>query len=359
MNRAFTVYVCPVSGEAFTCQLALLCEINIANINIHKRGKGNNTKPDMVLASSGGNIAAYVALMAGWNANGIYRLSKLIESGMLIQNWWPEFLSFLPSGLIGIFSGSLYRLGYGVRTVFSNFLTKVQCESVDMWTGTFHKKTNKAQFFSNKSEGETHINSERLEKDMKTYDCAPLFYTNGDLDTLADVSVASASIPCLVQEKYVGGSAHSDGGIAYASPLCAFSMEILRVVEETKKSLHMVYFSCYNMELVEEKYRGIKGNFGSSLASLIRSLSVLDRGKGFEMISVLAKDRKVHTKHYKNLNTKKLSSLLESLNSKKHYFLNLYPTNSSNLNMLKFEGEDVIDCIEETRRSYGAYLSFV
>ena len=62
---------------------------------------------------------------------------------------------------------------------------------------------------------------------------------------------------------------------------------------------------------------------------------------------------------YKNLNTKKLSSLLKLLRSRKHYFLNLYPTNASNLNMLKFEGEDVINCIEETRRSYGAYLCFI
>jgi predicted acylesterase/phospholipase RssA len=404
------VYAMPVSGGALVAQLAFLCELSLAR-GLYDKNR-SNIYPDIVLGASGGNVSAYVAMCGGWTANGIERVSNLLETKMLVTSWWPDTLNFMPTSLIGIFTGSLYRPGYGVKNVFKDLLTPKLVRSVEIWTGTFNKSRGRAHFFCNKKEGETFINSERFEHDRLIYDCESLTFTNGNLDYIAEVVVASAAIPVLVEHQVICGCEHGDGGIIYASPLSPFSSEIIRIVtgdtsykrtieimdfdknnlndvitkgdfsddEEEKShvinidvirspkiqeySMQMIYFSCYDMSSssndIRKSYGALTGDVGLTLSSLLKSQSVMDRAKGVEIMRALVDDgTKIIHKHYHKMDTKSLAELLEDLDTKQHYFLDLYPHGAPTVNLLEFKGKDILDEMKQIRKAYGAHVWYI
>ena len=115
MNEPLRVYVLPVSGGALVAQLALIKELSAAILLFDI-----NHEPHLVMCSSGGNVSAYIGMAANWNPISIDRISSMVESEMLIMNWWPKHLDFLPTALIGVFAGSIYRQGYGVSKMYEN-----------------------------------------------------------------------------------------------------------------------------------------------------------------------------------------------------------------------------------------------
>lgn len=344
------VYVIPISGGSFVAQVAFLIEMYIARLIISD--DISNIYPDIVLSTSGGNIATYLAMCGGWRENGILRCVELMDKNMLAFNWWPEKLNFMPTGLIGIFTGSLYRPGFGIKKVLNNHLTSKIVKNVEIWTGTFNTNTGRAQFFTNKDEDSTFIKKESFENDRIMYDCDPLAYLNGDINTIADVTLASATIPLLVTNRKVKNLEYTDGGIVYASPLTCMSREILRVVKpdnvknkleniknidfslkdldslvskgdspkkfdvkilKTFKNdrcknvpiykklknktgssnyrLQMIYFSCYDPNTlinITPKSSTITGNVGIYLRKLLNSSCTIDRVKGVEILRALA-----------------------------------------------------------------------
>ena len=80
------IYVCPVSGGAFPLQLGLLAECGLAGV-----------RPDIVMGSSGGNVAAYIGLAADWQAATIPTIATQVNTTMFAQSWWPRYLNFFPS----------------------------------------------------------------------------------------------------------------------------------------------------------------------------------------------------------------------------------------------------------------------
>jgi hypothetical protein len=402
------VYALPVSGGALVAQLAFLIEIAHARRTMDSNPA--NIYPDIVLGASGGNVAAYVATAGGWTPHGILRVSSVLETSMLITSWWPEHLRFMPTFLLGIFTGSLYRPGYGVRDFFNHTLNPKKLRSVEIWTGTFNITRGRAQFFCNKKDGETHIKAEKFERDRLAYNCEPLVFANGNLNLLADVAIASASIPVLVESQVIGPYRYCDGGSAYASPLSVMAPEILRitlgqgarspnsvaaavdceakdmdsfiknrrrhhVAREAKHSeylrapgkkysLQLIYFSCYSMSTPDNSLyiesRGLPGKAGEGVKTLIESTSVLDRAKAIEMIYSLAESAEavVH-KHYPLMTTAKLVKILTKLSGSRHYCLNFYPHGTPSLNMTNFHGRDVIRLVGEIQQAYGVHIWYI
>jgi hypothetical protein len=395
------IYCGPISGGAITAELALLREIAMARAVFDSNP--DNIKPHIFLGSSGGNIAGYIGLAGGWNSYGITRVSRLLEPEMLVTSWWPRHLDFLPTSLLGVFSGSLYREGYGCTQLFKNLFTYKKITDVEMWTGCFSLENNKGKLWTNKCEGETFINRERFEKDRELYNYDTLTYTNGDIDLLSQISVASASIPVLVSHQKIRGMAFVDGGSCHCSPLSVLSGEIFRIVtgdytspncipqiimvedeikvimkgdvEEKNKvsilkrpsikkyKLQLTYFSCYDIDgtlNIGEESRSVLSGAGDSITNFVESISVIDRAKGVELLRAIAgKDSLVKHKHHSSLSTIDLSFLLQEALQYSHYFLNLYPHGRPSINMISFTGEDIITSMDTISKEYGAHLWYI
>src|SRR5579872_4001437 len=97
------VFCAPVSGGAMVSQLALMKELSIARSLFDP--KPDNIRPHIFLGNSGGNICAYIGMAAQWSPYGIDRICTCLDPEMLTMNWWPKHLDFLPTSLIGIFTG--------------------------------------------------------------------------------------------------------------------------------------------------------------------------------------------------------------------------------------------------------------
>ena len=385
------VYVLPVSGGALVAQLAFLIEL----CNARRKYDSDPTHlyPHLVLGSSGGNISAYIGLAALWSEAGIIRIASQMEKDMFIMNWWPEYLDALPSSIIGVFQKSLYRPGYGVKQLFKNNLTIDRVQYTEIWTGTYNVTRSKAQFFCNRREGTTLINNDRFEGERILYNCEPLTFTNGNLNLIADITIASASIPVLVENKPIENCVYSDGGTAYSSPLSVFMPELLRIISGNteinsiahkveiieqdlidshthvidshsieKYHLQLIYFSCcdlYTNSIDKNTPNGIAGEAGMTINAMLNSLEVLDPSKSIDLIKILAHDSNINHFHYTSLNTTKLSELLKELDQKMHYVLNLYPHGQISINLLDFDGKQVIDKVREIQTGYGAHVWYI
>jgi len=357
------VYVLPVSGGAFVSQLAFLIEVYKARTKLLE--DVINNYPNLVLGSSGGNISAYIAMTGSWTEAGILRISKKIQRDMFIMSWWPESLDFLPSSAIGIFKESLYRQGYGIRKLFTDNLNNKKVQSnTEIWTGTYNKTKSKAQFFCNKKEGTTLIDGDRFEKDRILLNCEQLIFTNGDLNLLADITIASASIPVLVKNQPIRNCIYSDGGTAYSSPLSIFTPELFRIIKGDKKySLQLIYFSCcdlYTNEIDKNTTNGIAGEAGMTINAMVSTLEILDRSKSIDLIKMLIENNEtLKHEHHRSLNTDLLCEIFKMLKTKKHYILNLYPLNNESINLLDFNSDIVIDKIKKTQLAYAAHVWYI
>ena len=70
------ILVLPVSGGGFVSQLAIiqhLCTIDY--------------KPDITLASSGGNVSAYISMAASWKWAAIERISRDLSQDLFVKPW--------------------------------------------------------------------------------------------------------------------------------------------------------------------------------------------------------------------------------------------------------------------------------
>lgn len=389
------VFVAPVSGGALIAQIALMRELSLARSLFDP--DPTNCVPHLALGSSGGNIANYIALAAAWDPYALVRVTSLLDPAMLTQSWWPQHLDFLPTGLIGIFSGSLYRQGYGATALFANLFTAKTITATELWTGVFNKTRNCAQMFCNKREGETYIQNTRCGVERVLFNCERLSYTNGNIELLAKIAVASASIPVLISDQYIHGSHYVDGGAMYASPLSLMTGELLRIVKgapetsptvlvvedqtcvkytkgdtETElkniteilqpapilpRSLQMVYFSCVDISYLDD---GIDGGVGESINTLIEALSLLDRAKGVELLASLAKPgQELCYQHHRSLNTNSLSKLVEEASTYDHYYLNIYPHGRPSINMLSFTTSEIRELLTSVANAYGAQLWYL
>lgn len=136
--------VLPVSGEAFVAQLALFSIVPKMN--------------DIILASSGGNIATYIGLAADYNVYSIERILRSIDSSMLLKSWWPSPFSFMPSWVAGYSRGSYYDRGTGFESLFQTLFTPDTIGRKEIWTGTTCCSSSKCQLFCNKQESQVNLN---------------------------------------------------------------------------------------------------------------------------------------------------------------------------------------------------------
>ena len=229
------VYVLPVSGGYFPLQIA------------ETMWMAPTTRPSLVLGSSGGNIAAYLATAGAWSPTGIAPIIGAMYSGLFIKSWWPAYLPYLPSVLKGYFKGSAYNSNDAFVDVFSSFFVPTgaaaSLASTELWTGTYNTTAGATQLFCNRAQADALL--QPAPQSYELLNVVPPVYTDGDTRTLARVCFASAAVPAVFPAQSIGGSFYIDGGTAYSSPLTALRSELQRTLTG---GVHLTYFSPYNIQ---------------------------------------------------------------------------------------------------------------
>lgn len=321
------VYVLPVSGGGFVTQLAILQHLGTMHLT-----------PDLVLASSGGNVAAYVAAAADWKWPGIERISREITHNLYVSPW-SSVSAF--SLIIGYFEGNVFNKGSGISDFLHTHFTPESIKKYEIWTGTYNKNKQRARLFCNRNRKHSIINTKNIDYSL-TQSLTPVF-CNGNIELISTVSVASASIPAVVPAQIIEDEYYIDGGIAGASPLTIMQEPLLSIVKSTKDPLHLVYIN--SVDLASPNIgtcHNVIDTWKQATHDLVRSQTVIDRLSGYEIIR--CQPGFVHKEEfpctYENL------KLIKALYDKIQFsLLEIYPLDNYDINILKFTGNDVIDAM--------------
>jgi predicted acylesterase/phospholipase RssA len=321
------ILVLPVSGGGFVSQLAILqhlCESGFV--------------PNLTLASSGGNVAAYVAAAANWKWPAIERIARELSQDLFAKPW-NSVMSL--SMIIGYFKGDVYDKGYGVHDFLSQYFTSSSITKNEIWTGTYNKNRQKARLFCNRSTEDSIVDVSCIDHDL-TQSMEPIF-ANGNIELIAQAAVASASIPAIVPAQKILGEDYIDGGVAGASPLIIMQEPILKHTQDNNASLHLVYVNSVDLSSPNIKpIHNVLDTWKQATNDLIRSQTVIDRLSGYELLrchlGTMNKEEFVCT--YENLErVKQIQARV------KYSMLEIYPTDRFNIEIVKFNGDDVINAI--------------
>ncbi len=318
------VYVLPVSGGGFVTQLTILQHLGQLKL-----------KPDIVLASSGGNVASYVAAAADWHWAAIERISRELTHNFYVSPW-SSVSAF--SMIIGYFEGNVYNKGSGICDFLSRHFTPESIKKYEIWTGTYNKNKQQARIFCNRAQSESIINANDIDHSL-TQSLEPIF-CNGDIQLIGTVSVASASIPAVVPAQMINGEYYIDGGIAGASPLTIMQEPLLNMVKQNKQSLHMVYINSVDLSSPNlAKCHNVIDTWKQATHDLVRSQTVIDRLSGHEIIR--CQPGHIHKEEFPCTfnNLQIVKTLYKVL---KFSLLEIYPKDNYDINILNFNGNDVV-----------------
>lgn len=318
-----SITICPVSGGAFPVQLEAL--LLLANVD---------WKTDVYMGSSGGNIAVYLALAGNMELCGINRISSELNSSLMFEKWSPV-LNFIP----GFFFGSLYKASPQFQEYLMKYFFSASITRIEIWTGVYNRTKQKGQFFCNlKQKNSIFGNCKGPNRSANTM---PLKYLNGNVKKIAQITQCSASIPALIEEQIIDGDSCCDGGLAFASPFTAFSSAITNRYD----SYSLTYINCMDVESAccDNDYDNTLQNGRSAASELVKSSITSDR---LMAINAIAKGEPIH---FLSFSLDDLQTICEKRLSVKRSLLEIYPRVYSELDILNFTGEDVIQCRERAR----------
>jgi len=339
-----TVYVLPISGGKFVSQLALLSEIYDG---------GQVRGPDLIFSTSGGNICAYAAMAGGWSPEGIKRTVSFIRPSMFCRSWYPRHLDWMPSWTQGI---PMYRCGTGAEELFRSIFMGPTITRTEIWTGTYDETQAKSQFFCNRFQQDSMIDADRFSETAFLYGVLPLKWCDGNVDKLAKVSIASASIPMIVPGQKIEDSTYSDGGLTYSSPLIPFAHELIRLIRDGDRRLRLCYFAAYHLE--SPRHLTDLGLAKTMVTQFIHLNTLEDRCAAVNLLYRIVSPSAVRHYSHHHMTTVGLRRLLDFLSSKKHYVLILYPHQNEDGSVVgvpirSFRACDVYEKIAYVRSRYG------
>ena len=337
------IYVLPVSGGSFIAQLGLLCEVYAA-----RRLNAGPYAPDIVLASSGGNVATYVALAADWSDLGIERLCRNeLRASLFIESWFPPALRFLPNWLM-LMKSSMYKRGRGTYELFCRLFTRKSISRVEVWTGTYDEGAKKSTFFCNRSSSSS-FNVSRFNETAFLYAAMPCAFMKSDLKLISKVCLASASIPFICPSVAINGSLHSDGGLTYSSPLPAFSSEVVHIAAS---GLRLIYFCPYHCDAIDASNYSTKP--AETFKQFIRTNLLQDRDTAVNIIHRVSQVVCYSSQHV--VTSCKLAEIFRFLDTCRHFVLVLYPHGRPRVPLSSFRADQLLDQLAETRENYGAHM---
>jgi len=373
------IYVGPVSGGGAMGQVG---EIEYVTEALSKAAKAlGRTEsaefiPDLCMGASGGNMALYLGLSGNWSTGGITRVIQMLDPRMISRSWFPRGLDFLPSFILGIVEGSLFKDGYGSEALLKAFNSDENIQNVEIWSLTMNKTQQRASLFGNKKLTDSYISSTTYSPFI--FKTTPLIYMDGDLDQISKVIAASASIPLLFEpKKIIGEDEYIDGGVAAASPFEFLSPEIYKIMKgittpyqyekvlnpypmpdpsenpnlidrRNKQLLQMVYFSPYDINS-SSTVKSTLGN-GSVFSFISDYSSIKDRYTGLNLLQqilMIGEETKVIDSR---ITTDSLDKVL-----KDHYFKNFYLElcllENPWFDIIRFTPEELLNLIEQSKKN--------
>lgn len=327
------VVVLPVSGGGFVSQLAILqhlCESHIV--------------PDLTLASSGGNVAAYIAAAADWKWPAIERIARELSQDLFVSPW-NSILAL--SRIIGYFKGTFYNKGSGVNNFLSEYFTSSTVTKYEIWTGTYNKNQQKARVFCNRSQKDSIMDISCIDHDL-TQSMIPIF-ADGDIELIAKAGTASASIPALIPPQEIYNEHYIDGAVAGASPLTVMQEPILKHIRDNGTSLHIIYINSVDLSKSSQApIHNVLDTLKQATQDIVRSQTVIDRLSAYELLrchpGTMNKEEFPCT--YENMER------LKRIQSKiKYSMVEICPNETHDINLIGFSGEDVITAIREAYKN--------
>ncbi len=306
-----------------------------------------------------------------------------MNSDLFLKKWTDlPLFSDIP---FAIMEGSLYNHGIGARGLFNKLFTTETIQRTEFWLGTYDIKNKKAQFFCNKSQSDSYIAEPFFNEEQSLYYAMPLKFTDGNIDMLADICIASATIPATVPLKEIDGLLYADGGVMYSSPLSVLNKEIHRIItgkervpisksfqiennndeneeftytRENKieeKNLRLFYFLPYQPNGLE--FEDSKSDLGirSYLNSILNVSMMQDRNTAVELLNNLSQDG-LETETYMSLDSDKLANIIRFLSNKKHYVVCLFPHRNPSVNIAHINGNIMKKAMKKVRESYGCQI---
>jgi hypothetical protein len=323
------IYILPISGKGFSVQIGMLSFLSSTYEVLEANGeivKHADTVPDIVMASSGGNIAAYLGHTANWKRLRMLALINSMNSEAFLTGWSDT----IPSWLFFPFSKSIFRPGYGFKFLFHRMFNSASMlkSGAEIWTGTYHLNSSQHRLFTNKANGSTRLIPATHTSSLYLGEHVPPIYANGNLHELANLCMASASIPLVLRSIRIKDQDYSDGGVLCGSPLTVLSENVSTLAENSK--LRMLYLS--SDTLSKFKIRNSL-NFVAEIGALIDSVTFNDIRKFIDLLTCLGATPTPES--YFNLTVDTFAIILNELNKNTtHYGIILFP--SSNENKLDF-----------------------
>jgi predicted acylesterase/phospholipase RssA len=380
-NKILEVYVAPVSGGGFPAQVQQILYVT------SEKSKAFNDKtqnisdyyiPDICMGTSGGNVSLYLAISGSWSEGGIKRVISSLSPSMFSRTWWPGPLSIVPTWVLGIFEGAVYKPGYGAENLLRAFNTVESIQSVEMWNTAFNKDAKRTGLFCNKSYKDTFISPFTYSSfDFKTL---PLKYLAGSISKIARSVIASASIPYLFKPVEIDGEMYVDGGVTYPSPFTPLQEEIYNCVKgivnplqyavkesiypipvptqeqkdalTTKRDreiLHITYFSPYNIDETKETTDSALGD-NSVLSNLTDASCVKDRYTGLNLLLRLKESSQNINVVDSRTNLYTLSDLFKMYNDT-HYFCEIYVRDNEWIDLNNFTSADIFNKMNEAQQN--------
>lgn len=295
--------------------------------------------PDLIFASSGGNVAAYITLAAQWKWAGIERIVEELNCTLFAKPWHniPP-LAFL----MGVMKGNIYDGGSGVGDFFHRHFDKDLVTSIEIWTGTNNVEEQRSTIFCNRSE--SRLNVEGFDNEL--YNSSPLQYLDGEVTKIGKVSIASASIPSIVPPQEIDGYHYADGGISGASPLTTMHEIVDRSVTDT---LHIVYINSCNLMKCEKIIDGnVFHTWKQAMSDLVRSQTAIDRAAAHSLIR--RKVGRALQEIFLPCNKDTLRRVLEVRKRNPYTLLEIYAQKTYEVDITSFTGEEAAETLRQAYR---------
>jgi predicted acylesterase/phospholipase RssA len=317
------VYTLPVSGGSFPFQIRALIELS-----------EEGWKPDVLFATSGGNVSAYLGLTANFEAPALRRLLKEINSDLFIQRNadTPSLDAFTR-----FFKGCLYNPSTKLGHLLQKYHNQDTIQRYEIWTGTYNRSTQKALFCCNCSEQRSRY--QHYTPNHTLFQTEDLTFLQGSLDSITKIILASASIPVYLPPQKFQGADLVDGGIAYASPLPIFASSLSEEEE-------LILFYCNGVNLADQDNfhnNNIIDNVRLTTTEMSKFNICRDRQLAYQTVFGFAQVP------YQELSLSTLPALLSYLRQKKvaRALIEFYPLENQELPIQQFQAPDVQELLAQ------------
>lgn len=329
------IVIAPISGQHFVNQIA-------AYLNLLKY----KYKPQVTLSASGGAVTSTMAMISNYDYNSMIRNVSEVNSSRFVSSWVPEFIDFIPSGVVGIFQGSLYKHSDDVS--MRDFIKPVTLRDHEIWIMAYCLNNKAPALFCSTSSEKSFLQSCSQECSINQ---SKIFqFLNGDVKTYYDAMIASSSVPTVVPYKEINKKYYADGGMIYASPFIPFRNQI-----ETLESFHLLYINGRDLDAGEHStvnpdYTTLVNTTEDTTTAIVNSCLIQDRYTCYTLIQ-----SKGVTKHEDIT----LDNYFKRKSEWQYSLMEMYPVKDCTIDFTNFTSQELMEKVEKQISQIGCRVWYV